>query len=288
MRGGYVEVDGLRVHHVFGGSGSPPVLFVHGLGSAGYLEWRFNLPTIARTHQVLAPDLPGFGRSDQPPDGYGIPLFADVVEEYIRVRGVRPVLVGTSMGGRVALEVALRSPEAIDKLVLVNALGVVRPNVQLFYPVVLLPRVGEAVLGVMREALHRLPPAAIQRFAGRFVQDPDDVERMLDEAFLSGMREMHAREGYARAYASTVRALADRSAHRSAALLERLAATRLPVLLIWGEGDRLLPVARAREAVRGLPGARLEVIEGAGHTPQAERPDRFNRVLEDFLVDSRA
>jgi pimeloyl-ACP methyl ester carboxylesterase len=288
MRGGYVEVDGLRVHHVYAGSGSPPVLFVHGLGSAGYLEWRFNLPAIARTHRVLAPDLPGFGRSDQPPDGYGIPLFADVIEGYIRARGIRPVLVGASMGGRVALEVALRSPEAIEKLVLVNALGVVRPNVQLFYPLVLLPRVGEAVLGVMREALHRLPPAAIQRYARRFVQDPGDVERVLDEAFLTAMREMHAREGYARAYASTVRALADRRAHRSAALLERLAATRLPVLLIWGEGDRLLPVARARQAVQALPGARLEVIEGAGHTPQAERPDRFNRALEDFLAHGRA
>lgn len=286
MRGGYVEVEGLRVHHVYGGSGAPPVLFVHGLGSAGYLEWRFTLPAIARTHQVLAPDLPGFGRSDQPPDGYGIPLFANVVEEYIRARGVRPVLVGTSMGGRVALEVALRSPEAVEKLVLVNALGVVRPNVQLFYPLVLVPRVGEAVLGLMREALHRLPPAAIQAYARRFVSDPEDVARVLDEAFLAGMREMHATEGYARAYASTVRALADRQAHRSAALLERLAATRLPVLLIWGEGDRLLPVARAREAVRALPDARLEVIEGAGHTPQAERPDRFNRVLEDFLAAS--
>jgi pimeloyl-ACP methyl ester carboxylesterase len=284
MRGGFVQVDGLRVHHVHGGSGSPPVLFVHGLGSAGYLEWRFNLPAISRSHEVFAPDLPGFGRSDQPPDGYGIPLFAGVVEAYIRERGLRPVLVGTSMGGRVALEVALRSPDSVEKLVLVNALGVVRPNVQLFYPLVLVPRVGETVLAVMREALHRLPPAAIQRYARRFLQDPGDAERILDGAYLAGMREMHATDGYSRAYASTVRALAGRQARRSAGLLARLAETRLPVLLIWGEGDRLLPVERAREAVRELPGARLEVIEGAGHTPQAERPDRFNRVLEDFLA----
>jgi pimeloyl-ACP methyl ester carboxylesterase len=284
MRGGFVQVDGLRVHHVHGGSGSPPVLFVHGLGSAGYLEWRFNLHAISRSHEVFAPDLPGFGRSDQPPDGYGIPLFAGVVEAYIRERGLRPVLVGTSMGGRVALEVALRSPDSVEKLVLVNALGVVRPNVQLFYPLVLVPRVGETVLAVMREALHRLPPAAIQRYARRFLQDPGDAERILDGAYLAGMREMHATDGYSRAYASTVRALAGRQARRSAGLLARLAETRLPVLLIWGEGDRLLPVERAREAVRELPGARLEVIEGAGHTPQAERPDRFNRVLEDFLA----
>jgi pimeloyl-ACP methyl ester carboxylesterase len=284
VRGGYVTACGLQVHHVHGGRGGSPVLFVHGLGSAGYLEWRFNLPAIARAHRVFAPDLPGFGRSDQPADGYGIPLFARVVEEYVRAQDIRPVLVGTSMGGRVALEVALRSPKSVRKLVLVNALGVVRPNVQLFYPLVLLPGVGEGVLALMREALHRMPPATIHRYARRFLQAPEDVERLMDEAFLAGMREMHATEGYARAYASTVRALVDREARDSAALMARLAESRLPVLLIWGEDDRLLPVGRAREAVRTLPGARLEVIEGAGHTPQAERPDRFNSILEDFLA----
>src|SRR5262249_3257908 len=152
----------------------------HGLGSAGYLEWRFNLPALARSREGFAPDLPGVGRSEQPAAGYGIPLFADVVEDYIRSRGIRPALVGTPKGGRVALEVALRSPESVEGLVLVNALGVVRPNVQLFYPLVLVPRVGETVLALVREALHRLPPAAIRRYARQFVQAPGDVERILD------------------------------------------------------------------------------------------------------------
>src|SRR5215467_10265309 len=134
MRGGFVRIGDMLVHHVHGGQGTPPVVFVHGLGSAGYLEWRFNLPAVARSHRVFAPDLPGFGRSDQPARGYGIPLFASVIEEYISERGLRPVLVGASMGGRVEVEVALRGPELVEKLVLVNALGVVRPNVRLFYP----------------------------------------------------------------------------------------------------------------------------------------------------------
>jgi pimeloyl-ACP methyl ester carboxylesterase len=285
VRGGFVRLDGLHVHHVYGGAGSPAVLFVHGLGSAGYLEWRFNLPVIGRAHRVYAPDLPGFGRSDRPPDGYGIPLFARVIEEYIRARRLRPVLVGTSMGGRVALEVALRRPESVRKLVLVNALGVVRPNVQLFYPLVLLPRVGEGLVGVVREALHRLPPRAIRRFAGRFLGIPGDIERILDDRFLAALREMHAAEGYPRAYVSTVRSLAKPDAYLTDSLVDRLAGTGLPVLLIWGEGDRLLPLARAREAHRRLSGARLVVIEGAGHAPQSERPDAFNRALGDFLAD---
>jgi pimeloyl-ACP methyl ester carboxylesterase len=261
------------------------VLLIHGLGSAGYLEWRFNLPVLARSHEVYAPDLPGFGRSDQPADGgYGIPLFARVVEDYIRTHGLRPVLVGTSMGGRVALEVALRAPESLEKLVLVNSLGVVRPNVQLFYPLVLLPRVGEGVMTVMREALHRLPAGAIQRLASRHLGVAGDVARVLDESYLTHLREMHAIDGYPRAYAATVRSLVERSWYMGGAPLRQLAESALPILLIWGEGDRLLPVARARDEVRSLPGVRLEVIEGAGHAPQAEQPDRFNRVLEDFLA----
>lgn len=284
MRGGFVEVDGILVHHVRGGRGTPPVVFVHGLGSAGYLEWRFNLPVIARSHRVFAPDLPGFGRSDKPPDGYGIPLFAAVLERYIGALRLRPVLVGSSMGGRVALEVALRRPSAVRKLVLVNALGVVRPNVRLFYPLVLLPRVGEGVVGLMREALHRLPARAIQHYARRYLGVAGDVERLLDESFLTALHEMHAAEGYPRAYASTVRALASRESYRAGALVDRLAGTGLPVMLVWGEGDRLLPLARAREAHRRLPGARLEVIAGAGHAPQSERPEEFNRALEDFLA----
>ncbi len=284
MRGGYVRLEGLQVHHVHGGRGSPPVLFVHGLGSAGYLEWRFNLPALARSHRVYAPDLPGFGRSDKPEAGYGIPLFARVIEQYIRARRLKPVLVGASLGGRVALEVALRSPGSVRRLVLVNSLGVVRPNVQPLYPLLLLPRVGEGVLRVVKEALHRLPADAIRGGARRFLGLRGDVDRVLDEPYLARLREMHAAEGYPRAYTATVRSLANPDAYRSDSLLARLAGTGLPVLLIWGEGDRLLPLARVRLAHQRLPGAQLEVIQGAGHAPQAERPEEFNRVLERFLA----
>jgi pimeloyl-ACP methyl ester carboxylesterase len=283
MRGGFVRIGDMLVHHVHGGHGAPPVVFVHGLGSAGYLEWRFNLPVIARSHRVFAPDLPGFGRSEQPAGGYGIPLFAGVIEEYLRMHRLRPVLVGASMGGRVAIEVALRQPERVRKLVLVNALGVARPTVQPFYPLMLVPRVGEAVLGVVREAMHRLQPGAIRHVARRYLGVPGDVDRIMSQSFLDGMREMHATEGYPRAYASTVRSLVTREAYDTDALLSRLARTGIPTMLVWGEGDRLLPLARARKSHGLLPGARLEVIAGAGHAPQAEQPDAVNEVLQDFI-----
>src|SRR5207249_6677414 len=129
--------------------------------------------------------LPGFGRSDRPPGGYGIPLFARIVEEYIRARRLRPVLVGASMGGRVALEVALRRPRSVRKLVLVNALGVVRPRLRAHYPLTMLPRVGEGLMWLMREALDRLPPDRLRRYARRYMGVAGDVERVLDEHYLA-------------------------------------------------------------------------------------------------------
>ena len=91
-------------------------------------------------------------------------------------------------------------------------------------------------------------------------------------------------EAAARAYAATLRSLATPESYRTDLLLARLAETGLPVLLVWGEDDRLLPLARARLAHRRLPGSRLEVIAGAGHAPQAEQPEAFNDVLERFLA----
>src|SRR5207253_6117299 len=112
LRSGFVDVGELRLHHTFGGRGAPAVVFVHGLGSSGYIEWRFNLPELARSHRVFAPDLPGFGKSAKPTVTYGIPLFARSVEGYLRALPLgSAVLVGSSMGGRVAMEVALRRPD---------------------------------------------------------------------------------------------------------------------------------------------------------------------------------
>src|SRR3979409_1838361 len=151
---GYTELGSLRVHHVHGGRGSP-VLFIHGLGSSGYIEWRFNLESAAHRHRVFAPDLPGFGRSEKPRARYGIPYFTRFIERYMDARGLRSAaVVGTSLGGRIALELALENPRRVSKLVLVNALGFGRPNVHVSYGLVTIPRLGAAGMNIARQPLH--------------------------------------------------------------------------------------------------------------------------------------
>ena len=285
LRSGHLEIGKVHIHHTFGGRGSPPVLFIHGLGSSGYIEWRFNLPSIAASHRVFAPDLPGFGRSGKPQARYGIAYFMRTIDSYMeRQRLARAVVVGASLGGRVALELALARPQRVSRLVLVNALGLGRPRIQLLYPLVTLPRVGETLMRLAGHAVRRAPPGVIRRVAARYHGRQAELERVLDEEYLADLRDMYAQEGYAAAYLSTVRSLLTPQALAGGHdLTPRLPRLRMPVQLIWGSEDPLFPVEHATRAHRALPTSRLAVIEGAGHAPQAERPEEFNRILVRFL-----
>src|SRR5207248_1644758 len=167
----WVESARRELPDMHGGRG-PAVVFVHGLGSSGYMEWRHTLESTAARHRVFAPDLPGYGRSDKPRARYTIPYFARFISRYMEERGLRAAaLVGTSLGGRIALEVALERPKLVRKLVLINTLGLGRPQVrmaQMAYGLVTIPRVGEAVMRLTRDALSWAPAAMIRRVAGRY------------------------------------------------------------------------------------------------------------------------
>ena len=288
IRAGFIEVGNLRVHHSYGGHGSP-VVFVHGLGSSGYMEWRQNLESVAVRHRVLAPDLPGYGRTDKPRARYTIPFFARFVRRYMAERNLRSAaLVGASLGGRIALEVALDEPKLVRRLVLVNTLGLGRPQVsaaQFAYSLVTLPRVGEAVMNLARDALRWAPPTMIRRVAGRYAGVSAELEKTLDDAYLSDLREMYGADGFHDAYLSTVRSLINPRALLGGQhdVTRRLNELKIPVQLIWGSNDPLFPIAHASRAQSLIKHAQLAIINGAGHTPQAEKPEEFNRVLHEFL-----
>ena len=283
-----VQLGDLRVHEVQGGHGTP-VLFIHGLGSSGYMEWRFNLASTAARHRVFAPDLPGFGRTEKPRVSYTIGYFARFIEGYMADRGLQnATIVGTSLGGRIALEIALEHPQLARRLVLVNALGLGRPRpkmAQMAYGLVTVPAVGEAVMRFTRDALRWASPRTIRKVAGRFAGASSDLEKVLDDAYLDDLRELYATDEFHNAYLSTVRSLIHPRAllggeHDVSA---RLGELKMPVQLIWGSADPLFPLEHATRAHAAIPNCKLVVIEGAGHTPQAERPEEFNRVLQAFL-----
>jgi pimeloyl-ACP methyl ester carboxylesterase len=288
VHSGFINLGALRVHHMHGGHGSA-VLFIHGLGSSGYMEWRRNLEPAALRHRVFSPDLPGFGRTEKPRVRYSVPYFARFVTRYMQDRGLRSAsLVGASLGGRVALEVALEQPRLVRKLVLVNTLGFGRPKVrmtQMAYGLVTVPRVGETAMRFARNALGWASPKVIRRVVGRFAGASSDLEKTLDDGYLADLREMYAEDGFHSAYLSTIRSLVQPRAlfggHHD--VTRRLNELEIPVQLVWGADDPLFPVAHAERALAMIRRSKLAVIAGAGHTPQAEKPEEFNRVLHEFL-----
>lgn len=288
LQSGMIHLGDIDVHETQGGRGAP-VLFIHGLGSSGYMEWRFNLEPAAAHHRVYAPDLPGYGRTEKPRVDYTIDYFARFVESYMEDRGLHNAsLVGASLGGRVALEVALESPQLARRLVLVNALGLGRPRpqaAQMAYGLVTVPRVGEAVMRFTRSALRWAPSQTIRRVAGRFANSSVDLEKVMDDTYLDNLREMYEADAFHNAYLSTVRSLIHPRALFGGQhdVSSRLGELHMPVQLIWGAEDPLFPLWHATRAHAAIPDCRLTVIEGAGHTPQAERPDEFNRALLNFL-----
>jgi pimeloyl-ACP methyl ester carboxylesterase len=250
------------------------------------MEWRFNLEFAAARHRVYAPDLPGFGRTEKPRARYGVPYFTRFIERYMDDRGLRSAaVVGASLGGRIALELALEHPKRVRKLVLVNALGLGRPNVQLSYGLLTLPRVGEAFMKFAGDAVRLAPRPMIRRIAARYAGASGNLKRTMDDDYFANLRELYAADGYHDAYLATIRSLVTPKALLAADhdLSKRLGEIKVPVQLIWGDNDPLFPLAHAARAHALIGQSRLAVLEGAGHTPQAERPEEFNRVLDNFL-----
>ncbi len=243
------------------GAGEPLVL-VAGLGGKG-TSWRPFLGRAAERYRVLTFDLPGSGRAHALAPGATIRALAQEVLELLERLGIeRCRLVGRSMGGMIAQEVALAAPERLERLVLVSASGRCDPHLSEVF--LLWARMAER--GVPAEVRHK--SSMLWCLGADTLADP--VRR---RAYLLAKREADRPEDYA----AQSRACAGHDA------LERLHALRVPTLVVAGSDDRLTPLSHAEALVKAIPDALLEVIPGAGHLSYLESPDRFAERVLAFL-----
>jgi pimeloyl-ACP methyl ester carboxylesterase len=267
-----VELPGATVNYVEVGAGEP-LLFIHGV-SGCWQNWLENLPHLAAAgRRCVALDLPGFGASPMPSWPITMEAYAQMLLEFctqLELNGA--TLVGNSMGGLLAAELALNAPEVFERLVLVAAAGIVhtwRPEERAVLTAwawrQLAPHFGRRGRQIVaRPRLRRAVFGSIVRFPNRL---DDDI---LVEQIVNGLHQADAFEP----------ALADliRTDFR-----DRLASIAMPTMILWGLSDRVIPVAAAASYHRRMPNSRLEIFERTGHVPQLERPLRFNATLEDFL-----
>jgi pimeloyl-ACP methyl ester carboxylesterase len=264
-----MTVAGRRVQLVSLGSGERrPLLLVHGLGGR-WQNWLANIPRLARTRQVVAVDLPGFGRSQMPLEPISIEGWTQALDRVCDLLELEaPAIVGHSLGGLVATELALRFPQRAGALVLVDAATLT--------PVQLRARTARIAVEGASRLIASLPRGAITRPRARHlayagvIRHPTLIARdLLYE--LGG--ETHP--------PGTLQALAALAAHDIAGELAQITA---PTLIVHGTGDVLIPAQDSERLAALLPESRLELFADTGHMPMVERPVRFNDLLEDFLA----
>jgi pimeloyl-ACP methyl ester carboxylesterase len=275
----WVRVDGLRVRCLAAGAeGAPPTLLLHGGGfDAAALSYRHTIGPLSRHHRVLAPDWPGYGGSDNPDLRYNLAYYAHFLQGLMAALGLEcAALVGISMGGGAALSFALRSPNRVEKLVLVASYGLGKeiPYGKLGYFLTHAPLVAEFVYTLLRRSRRVL------RWGLRSaVHNP----RVLSDELVEEARQLLKQPGSGRAFRAFRKNEVEWSGLRTD-LSDHLDELAVPTLLVHGERDRVVPTEWARRAHERLPDAELRVFEDCGHWPPRECPDEFNRAVADFLA----
>jgi pimeloyl-ACP methyl ester carboxylesterase len=272
-----ISVHGRKISYLTAGEG-PLLLLVHGMAGTAR-NWDAVIEPLALHSTVVAPDFPGHGESEPGGGDYSLGSLASGLRDLMISLGhERATLVGHSLGGGVALQFTYQFPEMVERLVLVSSGGLgpevgailraaALPGADLFIRSTAAP--GSAVVGRLSGALGKvgLRPNADLAEVGRAYASLADTDRR-------------------KAFLSTLHAVVDTDGQRVAALDRLYLAENLPVLIVWGERDPIIPVGHGRAAHAQLPGSRLEVFPDAGHVPMLESPGRFAAVLQRFLDET--
>jgi pimeloyl-ACP methyl ester carboxylesterase len=271
VRSVWTDQDGIRIHHLETGMG-PAVVLLHG-GTGGGANWFRVIGPLARRFRVLAPDLPGFGLSD--PITLAAPLgprAADRLVDWMARNDVDDAVVaGTSFGGLVALRMAQRSARA-QRILLLDSAGLGRG----IHPAVRLVTGLPLTRLAMRPS--RSGTAAVLRaiLTTNLSSLSQDAERALIDYL-----HVTARAAGTAYLARTLVLFAGARGQREALASSELSALRLPVSIVWGARDRLLPLSHARRAAERLPDAELRVLPDIGHSPNWEQPG----AVVDAVID---
>jgi pimeloyl-ACP methyl ester carboxylesterase len=263
-----VAIFGQRIEYYDVGTG-PAVVLLHGLGSSAKGDWGACIPELSAHHRVLALDQLGFGSSDKPLIDYGIQTWVDVLGEFLRVEGARDfTLAGESLGGWIAAQYTIQ------------ALGA-----QAAAPASQLPRPARLVL---------VDAGGHRRLAEGIGAGGPGLSLAGSRALLSAIYADPARstDDAARAQFSlslskgdgwTIHSLLSNRALVAECVDDKLGAITIPTLVIWGAGDRLVPLDDGRDFASRIPGARLVIVPGSGHAPEIEKPRDFLDAMEPFI-----
>lgn len=272
----FTVIGGRKLNYVEVGDADKPVLlFVHGIMGT-WRNWIFNLLPFADRYRVLAVDLPGFGLSEMPAGEFSIEHYADVIKEFCAALGIAQVtLIGNSMGGQIATIVAKKTPEILQKVILVDPAGFststaalrrISPYVKYFNWIFALGVVLRKVI-----AGNRWLATAFTKIV---LWKPRDIGSELILVLLAGI----GKPGFVPAVHTIART----------PVSDFPGEVNVETVIIWGRNDSLIPKRDAFKFARMIPHAKLELMDDVGHIPMFETPERFNALIEQYIPASPA
>jgi pimeloyl-ACP methyl ester carboxylesterase len=271
----FLELHGDRVAYRDAGEGET-LLLIHGMAGSS-ATWRGVIPQLAKNYRVVAPDLLGHGESAKPRGDYSLGAFAAWLRDLLDELGIaRATIVGQSLGGGIAMQFTYQHRDRCERVVLIGSGGL---GPDLSWTLRLLSAPGaEFVLPVVAPQ----PVLDVGNKIGSWlssigVQSPHGAE--LWSAY-SSLSDRDTRNAFLR----TLRSVVDYRGQAVSALSKLHLTAQLPVMFIWGDRDKIIPVAHGYAAHEALPGSRLEVLPGLGHFPHVEAPTQVAELLEDFVA----
>jgi 2-hydroxy-6-oxonona-2,4-dienedioate hydrolase len=238
------------------------LILLHGIGASAE-RWSLVIPTLSRDYRVIAPDIIGFGYSDKPAVEYTMDFFIDFFKSFLDNLGISTAsIIGSSLGGHIASEFAIRFPHMVEKLVLVSPAGMMRNSN---------PTLDRYIMAALYPEHQRVYEAFSE-----MVYDSNAINQEILMDFVNRMNLPNAKY----AFMSTL--LGIRYAPR---LTGRLSNITAPTLLMWGENDTTIPLAECAHQYNGIPNMEeLELIKKCGHIAPIEKPTTFNRIVLRFLM----
>ena len=278
LRVRHVTLHGHQVGYRMAGEG-PVVLLIHGMAGSSR-TWLDVMQLLARDYTVVAPDMLGHGESAKPMGDYSLGAHASGLRDLLA--GVldidRATVVGQSLGGGVAMQLAYQHPELCERLVLAGSGGLGR-EVSWILRLLALPG-AELVLPLLCPRFVRDVGNDLGVFLGdRGLQAPHIVEMWRAYASLAEPDKRHA-------FMRTVRSVIDPGGQSVSANDRLYLAGVVPTLILWGERDEIIPVEHAYGAADRIAGSRLEIFDNAGHFLHVEEPARFAAALADFIDET--
>ena len=259
----FTNVNGSVIRYLEDGpSDCKTLIFLHGIGASAE-RWSQVIPTLSRDYRVIAPDIIGFGYSDKPVVEYTMDFFIDFFESFLDNLGISEAsIIGSSLGGHIATEFAIRFPHMVEKLVLVSPAGMMRKST---------PTLDRYIMAALYPEYQR-----VYEVFSEMVYNSNTINQETLMDFVNRMNLPNAKY----AFMSTLSGI--RYAPR---LTGRLSNITAPTLLMWGENDTTIPLAEYAHQYNEIPNMEeLVVIKKCGHIAPIERPATFNRIVLRFLM----